>query len=418
MRLAPGPERRPGVRGVPGWQLLLILLCAGAAARTLVSDWRWVALGNPLPQGDTAVYIGAIEKQVAGNPLYVGLETGEPVFTYPPFAALLLRPLTWLEPRTTGLVWLWFCLVVAIVLVFIVAMTRSAVRSPGLRVVVVLAGVAVFAGSVQVQSDLVNGQVNMVLALLLLADVGRLTPDRWRGTLVGVAAAFKLTPLAVIPWFLLTRQWTALRNSLATFAGCTAVAWAVFPDDSATFWTEAIRATDRVGDVHVRFNASVMGTLARAGLSGSVLTVSWLLLGGLVVLAAYWRAQQQRQRGDDVAAMVILGCAAVIATPLAWVHHQLWLPLAGLVLVTRPATRARVAGAAVLGLAFFHAPITRWYDENGMSWLFNVDFVMILLVCVLGLSSDRATSESDVGSASGVQPSPRPPSDRRSPSAR
>lgn len=415
MRRLHGPDRRTGVAGVPGWQLLLVLLCAAGAARTLVSDWRWVALGNPLPQGDTAVYIGAIENQAAGDPLYVGLETGEPVFTYPPFAAIALRPLTWVDARTAGLVWLGVCLAVAVAIVAVVAVTRGAVRSPGSRSVVFFAGIGAFAGSVQVQSDLINGQVNLVLALLLIADVGRLIPDRWRGTLVGVAAALKLTPLAVIPWFLLTRQWTALRNSLAAFAGCTALAWVVLPEDSVTFWTEAIRATDRVGDVHVRFNASVMGTLARAGLSGSVLTVSWLLLGGLVVLAAYWRAQQQRQRGDDVAAMVVLGCAAVIATPLAWVHHQLWLPLAGLVLVTRPATRARVAGVAILGLAFFHAPITRWYDANGMSWLFNLDFVMILLVCVLGLSSDRATSGSDLGSASGGQPSPRPPSDRRSP---
>ena len=270
-----------------------------------------------------------------------------------------------------------------------------------------------FLGSVQVQSDLITGQVNLVLALLVILDVGRFVPDRFRGVLVGLAAAIKLTPMIIWGWFLVTRQWRALANSVGVFAAAVAVAWVVLPRDSVRYWTDALLDTGRVGDVELRFNTSVMGVLARAGVDGSARTLLWLLLGGVLVLAAYWNAHRARASGDHVAAAILLGCAAVVATPIAWPHHQIWLPLAGIVLVLREAWVPRVAGLAILAFAYLHVPITRWSDARDLGWFFdNVDFVMFAGVCVLGLAAGARTVSAE------PQPSPRSPSDRRSPSAR
>ena len=247
--------------------------------------------------------------------------------------------------------------------------------------------VGAFLGSVQVQADLITGQVNLVLALLILLDLGGFIPQRFRGVLVGLAAAIKLTPMVVWGWFLVTRQWRALANSVGTFVTCAALAWVVLPRDSRQFWAHTIFETGRVGDVELRFNATVMGTLARAGVDGTARTALWLLLGGLLVLAAYWRAAQARRQGDDVAAAIVLGCAAVIATPIAWPHHQIWLPLAGLVLVLRSRWLPRIAGATVVLFAFFHIPLTRLWDAHGLGWLFNnLDFTPFVGVCLLGLA--------------------------------
>ncbi len=376
---------------------LLVLAVVGLLAlRQVVSDWRLAASGDLGPNGDIAVYIGAINHLEGGGALYdFALDSGYG-FTYPPFAAIALCPLTWLSPSATGLAWLTLCLVVALVVVALVVRSRPVPRRPVDRAIVLLLAATAFLGSVQVQSDLIAGQVNLVLALLLLLDLGRVLPDRWRGVLVGLAAAIKLTPMIVWGWFLLTRQWRALANSVGTFLACAASAWVVLPGDSVRFWTATVFDTGRVGDVELRFNASVMGTLARAGVDGSARTALWLLVGGVIVLAAYWHAERSRRRGDSVAAAVLLGCAAVVATPVAWPHHQIWLPLAGIILLLRGRRLAGIAGSAIVLFAYLHIAITRWSDARGLGWLFdNVEVSMFVGVCLFGLAPGRASTGSD-----------------------
>lgn len=371
-------------RGRAVWALAALAVLF--ALRQAYSGWRLGASRDLGVNGDISVYIGAITFLRDGGALYDYPLGGGYGFTYPPFAAIVLRPLTWAAPSTTGLVWLSLCVLVAVAIVTLVVGTRRWPTSRPGRLVVLGLATGAFLGSVQVQSDLLTGQVNLVLALLVILDVGRFVPDRFRGALVGVAAAVKLTPLIVWGWFLLTRQWRALATSVGAFAACTVLALALLPSASRHYWTSAIFDTGRVGDVELRFNASVMGTLARAGLDGPARSFLWLAIGGVVVLAAFWNAERARRAGDHVAAAVLLGCAAVVATPIAWPHHQIWLPLAGIVLALREAWLPRAAGLAVLAFAYLHVPVTRWSDAHGLGVVFdNVDFAMFVGVCVLGL---------------------------------
>lgn len=400
-------------RDMSAWHWAALLVAGLFAVRHVLSDWRLAASGNLGPDGDISVYIGAINYLESGGELYDYPLEGGYGFTYPPFAAIVLDPLTWLPPRTTGLLWMTFCLLVALIIVALVVATRRWSAHVTWRVIAFGVVAGLFLGSVQVQSDLITGQVNLILALMILLDVGRLVPDRFRGALVGLAAAIKLTPMIIWGWFLLTRQWRALATSVGTFAACVALAWIVLPSDSRRFWTDTIFETERIGDTELRFNSTVMGTLARAGVDGSVRTVLWLLVGGAIVLAAYWNAERARRADDHVAAAILLGCAAVIATPIAWPHHQIWLPLAGIVLLLRQTWVPRLSGLAIVVFAYLHIPLTRWWDAHDLGWFFNnVDFVMFVGVCVLGLAARPV----ELVSARSL-PSPRPPSGRRSPSA-
>jgi hypothetical protein len=402
-------------RPAPTFMMWGVLFVAALfALRQLISAWRLAASGNLGENGDISVYIGAINFLKDGGALYDYPLGGGYGFTYPPFAAIVLRPLTWLDPRTTGLLWLTACLVVAVLLVGLVVSTRRWSPSVTARLAAFGLAAGAFLGSVQVQSDLITGQVNLVLALMIVLDVGRFVPERFRGVLVGLAAAVKLTPMIIWGWFFFTRQWRALANSVGAFVACMALAWVVLPRDSLRFWTEALLDTGRVGDVELRFNSSVMGVLARAGIDGSARTVLWLFLGGVLVLMAYWNAQRARRAGDHVAAAILLGCAAVVATPIAWPHHQIWLPLAGIVLATREQWLPRVLGLAIVAFAYLHVPITRWSDAHDLGLFFdNVDVAMFAGICVLGLA---ARSVEPVSAE--PLPSPRSPSGRRSPSAR
>ena len=386
----------------PIWVWGVLLVAGLFALRQAISGWRLAASGDLGPDGDISVYIGAINFLKDGGALYDYPLEGGYGFTYPPFAAIVLRPLTWLDPRTTGLTWLTLCILVALLVVALVVVTRRWPASVVARVAAYGLAAGAFLGSVQVQSDLITGQINLVLALLVILDVGRFVPDRFRGVLVGLAAAIKLTPMIIWGWFLLTRQWRALANSVGVFAVAGAFAGLVLPRDSVRYWTDVLFDTGRVGDVELRFNASVMGVLARAGVDGSARSLLWLLLGGVLVLAAYRNAHCSREADDHVAAAILLGCAAVVATPIAWPHHQIWLPLAGIVLVLRAAWVPRVAGLAILVFAYLHVPITRWSDPRDLGWFFdNIDFAMFVGVCVLGLAPGAralAVPGQDVGS--------------------
>lgn len=394
---------------------VLLALAALIALRHIVSDWRLGAARDLGVEGDIGIYIGAINFLKEGGALYdFPLDGGRYGFTYPPFAAIVLRPLTWLAPTTTGRIWLTLCVAAAVAIVAVVVASRRWTAPVVARLTVFGLAIGAFLGSVQVQSDLITGQVNLVLGLLILLDVGRLTPQRFRGVLVGMAAAVKLTPMIVWGWYLVTRQWRALANSVGAFAAAVALAWTVLPSDSLRFWTDAVFQTERVGDAELRFNSSVTGALARAGVDGALQTILWLGLGGVLVLLAYWNADRARRAGDHVAAAILLGCAAVIATPIAWPHHQIWLPLAGIVLALREHWMPRVLGLVIVAFSYLHIPLTRWSDARGLGWFFdNVDFAMFVGICVLGLAARSAEPVS-----AEPQPSPRSPSDRRSPSAR
>ena len=69
-----------------------------------------------------------------------------------------------------------------------------------------------------VRQTLSFGQVNLLLMLLIVADLCLPDSRWWKGVGVGLAAGFKLTPLIFIPYLLLTRRFRAAAVAPAIFA--------------------------------------------------------------------------------------------------------------------------------------------------------------------------------------------------------
>ena len=67
-----------------------------------------------------------------------------------------------------------------------------------------------------VRQTFLLGQVNIILALMVVADMTMDLPVP-RGVLVGLAAAIKLTPLILIPYLLMTRQGRAGVRAIVSF---------------------------------------------------------------------------------------------------------------------------------------------------------------------------------------------------------
>ena len=317
------------------------LLWASAALIAVVT--AAAVLGRPadVRLSDLSVYLGATADLDAG--LY-DFFRGKAPFTYPPFAALLLHPLTWLPVTVVQLTW------TAATIATVIGIARMTGRARGWTAAA-LAPVLML--SAPVSSDLKYGQVSLFLAAMILADVLLLRRTRGFGALIGLAAAVKLTPLIVVPLLWCAGRRRAAVTAVATFAGCALAGVLVLPAESWRFWTEAMFQVSRLGYIHNVGNQSLNGALIRFGLEPGVRMVLVLVIGGAVAALGLWRATRLARDGDWLAAVIVIGAASVVLSPVSWTHHQIWLVLAVLLPV-----RVHQGWWTAVVLAFMLLPVT------------------------------------------------------------
>ncbi len=113
------------------------------------------------------------------------------------------------------------------------------------------------------RSNFDYGQVNLILMVMIVADL-TVVRSRWRGVLVGLAGAIKLTPLLFLYYFVAQRQWRSLLRGLAVAAGATAITWAILPSDSVRYWFHQVFDASRTGALGVVSNQSWNGMVHQA----------------------------------------------------------------------------------------------------------------------------------------------------------
>ncbi|MET7423818.1 glycosyltransferase 87 family protein [Dactylosporangium sp. NPDC005555] len=387
----------------------------GIAAVSAALVWR-----RPEAQrlSDLHIYYGAAKFD---GPLYDYVaENGGP-FTYPPFAMVLFRPLSMLPEATLGALWL------AMTCVAVIAIARTVTRTgPGTADCaaqngngrlrgwldahggrgLLVAGIAsALLVSAPVQSNLRFGQVSIFIVLLALVDAGQVVPARFRGVLVGVAAAIKLTPLLFVVYFLVARRYKDAARAAGAFVVCAGIAAAVMPGASVRYWSGTIFQTSRIGDLASLGNQSVHGMLLRIGLDAGTLPVVWAALIAAICGAALLRARRlhlgvlsgpsDRDRtgavvlqGEPVRAAVLVGCATVAASPVSWTHHQVWTVLAAMLLVAAEGAWHRVAGVTLLVVMTVSLGVALRGIAVYPGWQFmleNARSLGLVAVCVAGV---------------------------------
>ncbi|MFU8876282.1 glycosyltransferase 87 family protein [Micromonospora sp. SL4-19] len=317
----------------------------GRTARRLVTV---VALAAVLPAlylpstghnfFDLKIYMRAMDWWAAGHPLYDYVQPdrvqGALYFTYPPFAALLLRPFALLPLGVTVAVF------TALTVLGVVVTTRWVVkpvveRHDLPRFFTLTVAVLLVLAVESTRETLTFGQINMLLVVLILADLLFAVPGgrRWGGVGVGLAAALKLFPGIFIFYLLATRRWRAAVVASATAALATLLAAAFAPSDSWRFWTHELWATDRVGRTDYTGNQSLFGLLSRITAPEKPSQLTWLLLVGVVIGYGLWRAARVARAGDALAGLTLAGLVGGLASPITWTHHLYWFIPAVVVLV-------------------------------------------------------------------------------------
>ena len=243
-----------------------------------------------LPQHfDVYVYWYALNNWFSGNSLYDWYALPDYKmypFTYPPFGAWALSPLTWFDYETAARLMI---MAIALQTAVIVALVgRSLGWSWGSAFAIAPWAAILVQQCLEPFTQSVGfAQVNTAMMALVMIDVA--APPSWkgRGVASGLAAAIKLTPAIAVLIFLLRRQWRSAITMVATSLTVTLLSWVISPGESARFFFDAMWDPQRAGDAYYTSNQNLKGFVARA-LPENTWSIAWAITVALALVAAVW----------------------------------------------------------------------------------------------------------------------------------
>lgn len=243
-----------------------------------------------LPQHfDVYVYWYALNNWFSGNSLYDWYALPDYKmypFTYPPFGAWALSPLTWFDYETAARLMI---MAIALQTAVIVALVgRSLGWSWGSAFAIAPWAAILVQQCLEPFTQSVGfAQVNTAMMALVMIDVA--APPSWkgRGVASGLAAAIKLTPAIAVLIFLLRRQWRSAITMVATSLAVTLLSWVISPGESTRFFFDAMWDPQRAGDAYYTSNQNLKGFVARA-LPENTWSIAWAITVALALVAAVW----------------------------------------------------------------------------------------------------------------------------------
>jgi alpha-1,2-mannosyltransferase len=225
--------------------------------------------------------------------------------------------------------------------------------------------------------------VNLTLPLALALAAAWVMRNRRvaPGLVLALTLATKLFLWPMLVWLLATRRYRAAGGALAATAALIVGAWAAIGFDGAREYAEVLRvlaaalATDSYTPFALATDLGARESLARA-------------LGGAIALAVLGASWVFGRRGDDRRSFTLAILAALLFTPIVWLHYftLLFVPIA---IVHRRLS------------ALWAAPCAGWLFATGFGNGTTLDTVLVLLlfsgVAALTLAPGRRRKGTDLG---------------------
>ena len=279
---------------------------------------------------DLGVYLDAARVLLDGGDFYA--LDGRLQFLYPPLAAVLSVPLTLLPRVVVEMGW-----TVAGVLALLAVLHRVGLRG---WVLSLATTAALF--TEPVRQTLGFGQVGIFLVALVVLDLvpgprvlaRRVLPE---GFWTALATCIKLTPALFVVYLLLVRRRRALITAVTAVVSAVALTLAaavVAPRQSYGFWTRLAHGDTGLGGSIVYFtNQSVLADVIRVLGFSTGATLLGLALSAVIAALGVWAAVLWHRRGDVALAVMLGGVATLLASPVSWLHHFVWVVPLAVVLV-------------------------------------------------------------------------------------
>lgn len=308
----------------------------------------------------------------ASTPLYSwgGYSALALKFTYPPFAAVMFAPMSYLSfSHLLGLsiivnmamlpLALWFA--------FGALGERYADWRIRLGATLLVAGLTFW---LQPEIRTVYlGQVNLVLMAMVVWDLCQPDEGRWwKGFVTGIAAGIKLVPLIYLPYLLVTRKFRQAAMLAAGFACTIAVGFLFLPGDSVQWWLQLgiLKDGKRTGFIGWAGNQSLRAIITRFAGSVNAGTLPWLIAAVFATAIGLFAAYHFHRAGHRVVAVVTMALTGLLDSPVSWDHHWVWVAV-GVAVAGHYAVdswqgsrvRARWLAVAAIGVIIVYGP---WPD--------------------------------------------------------
>ena len=327
---APDATRRPGQLRAPAVALAAVL-CAASLA--LLLGVFQAFFRDPWSMLDLRVYLwgGDLARRRLDDPylptyLHTGLH-----FTYAPIAAAFFAVLAVIKVPIVKVL-MTAASVASLVGVLWLTLGKLGYSPSARRLSATLCAAAVSLWLEPVRQTLSFGQINLVLMVIIVADLCLPDSRWWKGVGVGLAAGMKLTPLIFIPYLLLTRRYRAAAVATATFGLTIAISLVALPAAGEDYWLDGLFLNaNRLGGIRYIGNQSLNGALLR--LLGSAAGQPFRLgIEAIVALAGLLLAAWLSRRGQEMAGILVCALTGLLISPVSWSHHWVWAAPALIVL--------------------------------------------------------------------------------------
>ena len=338
----------------PSWSVGTAVAAALLTAVAVALVVRARVQTGPLTTADLQVFwLSGKAIRTGHDPYLFWLPGAQISLVYPPFAGLLMAPVSLIPLAGLRIVWFAGVIVAAQAIIWLTARWAGVRFSRWWLLLCPVLGVVALLVD-PVWQELWSGQVNVFIVLLVIADLSRRDGARGKGIGVGLAAGIKLTPGLFIAYLALTRRYREAVTALVTFVATVAVGFVAMPAGQAwRYWTDYAWNVDRMFSTPgVIFNQSLRGAVARLLHHDSV--APWAAVVVVVAIAGLAVCVALHRRGLDREGVALCGVTALLVSPVSWVYHWVWL-VPVVVLLVVGAVRTRSAGW--IGLAVLTAAV-------------------------------------------------------------
>jgi alpha-1,2-mannosyltransferase len=315
---------------------------------------------------DLRVYRDSARAWLNGrNPYSLDFTPSRLAFTYPPFALLVLTPLTWSPFAVTQwLLWVISLMATTACVTFVLrdrGLTKSATLWLG-SFAWVCASILILEPA---RSGVDYGQIEFVLMFLAITDL-LVVPPPYRGLTLGLAAAIKLTPLIFVVVLVVRRDRNSVIRAVSSFLLWTGLAWVFWPGISHEYWSNDVGNPARVGTITYGGNQSWFAVLHRSPFPTHGSPALWVLLSLVTVALGTFVAWRCATTDRQSFAILAIAFAGLLVTPISWSHHWIWVLLIppALVVPRRDDTH-RVVRLMLWGLVALAILGPYWWYSSG-----------------------------------------------------
>ncbi len=388
------PPALAGVVGVLG----LVIATITTAIQVMLTDF-------PI---DMVIYREGVKAFMEGGEVYsVPMMAGDIAlpFIYPPFGALVMVPLAgdWFSHAMAGdiMIVLSNLLIGLVVLLLAFALNRQ--RSNPFVSSDVIAAASLIWGIVLIFEPvrLNNGfaQINIIIMVLVALDLIPRKRLKWlpQGWLIGVAAAIKITPLAMLLYFLVRKEIKPIITAAISAIIATLIAAAVRWDVAWEYFSVKLLSMGTGGDFGVQTayqsNSSIKGAIERLYTSqegmeaaSTITNIIWLCFAIITVVLGGWLMVALMKRGLNIEAWMINAFIMLLISPVSWSHHWVWVAIAIPVLLYRAITWRHLnwaAGILISILSLWTILVVtvppKWYWADGINvWDMELVFKLVM----------------------------------------